>query len=133
MFVKNKVARIIGKIYNGTHWFSDKDAWLLFRAAAFAESIGWTLLISAILYRKLGMPNPDIVISVAGRLHGLFFLMYFLAVLLLTRSMEWKGLRIVFALAAGVPPYGSLVFEKILAKQRKRNRPNVAPPKDYNL
>lgn len=121
------------RLYNGTHWFSDKDAWLLFRAAAFAETIGWTLLIAAILYRNQDLPNPDIFISVAGRLHGLFFMLYFVAVLLLSRSMQWRGYRILFALAAGVPPYGSLVYEKIAAKERKQNPPKVTPPKGYDL
>ena len=120
------------RLYNATHWFSDKEAWLLFRTSAFLETLGWTLLISAIVYRRLEMPNPDIVISIAGRLHGVFFLLYFIALLLLARSMEWKALRIIIALAAGVPPYGSLVFEKYIARLRKATPPKVQPPKDFD-
>lgn len=120
------------KLYNKSHWFSDGEAWFLFRIAAFAEAVGWTLLIGAIAYRRLELPNPDIFVSIAGRVHGLFFVLYFIAVLLLARSMEWKGWRIVFALAAGIPPFGSLLFEKNTARHRKNNPPRVALPKNFN-
>lgn len=123
---------VIVKLYNATHWFSDKDAWMLFRLAAFAEAIGWTLLISAILYRHLSFEHADVFISISGRIHGLFFALYFVAVLLLARSMEWKGWRMLWALGAGVPPYGSLVFEKITAYQRKRNPAVITKPKNYD-
>ena len=36
--------------YNHTHWFTDKEAWFIFRLGAFMEATGWTLLISAIIY-----------------------------------------------------------------------------------
>lgn len=66
----------IKRLYDKTHWFSDADAWMLFRLAAFVEAIGWTLLISAIVSRRLGMSGADIAVSIAGTIHGVFFLCF---------------------------------------------------------
>lgn len=116
-------------LYNKTHWFSDKEAWAIFKLFAFGETLGWTLLIGAITYRAFDLPGYDIAISIAGRIHGMLFVFYFVAVLITVRSMQWGFWRTSIALAAGVPPYTALVFEQIMARHRKAYPPQVAPPK----
>ncbi|MFZ1250757.1 MAG: DUF3817 domain-containing protein [Candidatus Microsaccharimonas sp.] len=118
--------------YNQTHWFTDKEAWWIFRLAAILESVGWALLIGAIIYRRFGLPEYESVISVAGRLHGMFFVAYFGAVLATARSMRWGLCRIGFALVAGIPPFTSLVFEQAMAWHRKKRPVFIAPPKGLN-
>ncbi len=108
----------IARLYNRTHWFSDADAWMLFRLAAFTEAIGWTLLISAIASRRLGM-------------HGVFFLCFFVFLLVTARSMAWGPWRIVAGLAAGNVPYASVVFERIMAWHRRKNPVTVPTPIGY--
>jgi len=118
--------------YNKTHWFTDKEAWWIFRLGAFMEATGWTLLISAIIYRSLGLPEYESFISVAGRLHGIFFVAYFAGVIATARSMQWGIWRIGAALALGVPPFTSLIFEKVMAWHRKKYPVYVEPPKNIN-
>ncbi len=119
-------------VYNKTHWFSDAEAWAIYRFFAIAEAIGWTMLIGAIVYRYFDLPAYEAVVSIAGRLHGIIFSLYFLFVLVTARSMEWGLWRIGGALAAGIPPYTGLVFEQIMAWHRKKYPPNVALPKNYD-
>ena len=117
--------------YDKAHWFSDADAWLLFRLAAFVEAIGWTLLISAIASRRLGMPGADIAVSMAGTVHGVFFLCFFVFLLVTARSMAWGPWRVLGGLAAGNIPYASVVFERIMAWHRRKNPVKVAAPAGY--
>lgn len=120
------------RTYDKMHWFSDKDAWMLFRLFAFIEAIGWTLLISAIIYRRFDMPLADIMVSIAGTLHGLFFTLYFVFAIITARSMMWSFKKVFTALLAGMPPYTALVFEKVVAYQRKKNPRYIAPPPEYD-
>lgn len=124
--------RRIARIYDKSHWFSDTDAWLLFRIAAFTEAVGWTLLISAIVSRKLGMPGADIFVSIAGTLHGVFFLTFFCILLATARSMEWGIWRLSGGLVAGNVPYGSVVFERIIRWHRRRYPRVVSAPVGYD-
>ncbi len=119
-------------VYNQMHWFTDKEAWWIFRLGAFLEAIGWTLLLSAIVYRSFDLPFADAFISVAGRLHGMFFVAYFAAVLATFRSMGWGLWRLGLALAAGVPPFTSLLFEQIMSYHRKKYPADIEPPKNLS-
>lgn len=114
--------------YNKTHWFTDKEAWGIYRLFAFAEAVGWTLLIAAIVYRGFELPYASSMITVAGRIHGMIFVSYFVIVLLTARSMGWGVWRIGGALLAGMPPYTSVVFEQIMAFHRRKKPVYVAPP-----
>lgn len=97
--------------------FSDSEAWMLFRAAAFAEAFGWTCLIIGILYSEhLGQHWP---VAVAGQIHGTLFLIYLAAAALLGPSLRWPLWRSALAVMCSVPPYGSLVYEMVSAFLRK--------------
>ncbi len=115
-------------IYDATHWFTDKEAWGMYRLFAFGEAIGWTLLIGAIAYRGFGLPEADSVIAFCGRIHGILFVFYFLFVLITARSMKWGIWRISGALLAGIPPYTSIIYEQIMAFHRKKRPAYVEPP-----
>lgn len=122
----------IRQVYDCTHWFSDKEAWAIFRLFATLEAVGWTLLIGAIVYRAFDLPGFDIAIGLAGRVHGIFFLLYFLFTLLTARSMGWNIWTLLAALAAGMPPYTSLVFERIMSYMRRKRTHEVALPAGYD-
>lgn len=115
-------------LYNKTHWFTDQEAWGIYRFFAIAEAAGWTLLILAIIYRSMGLPEAPSVISFAGHIHGMLFVFYFLFVLLVARSMEWGIWRIGMAIVAGMPPFGSIIFEQSMSRYRKRQPAYVEPP-----
>jgi len=124
------VLKAMAIVYNKTHWFTDKEAWALFRLFAFGEALGWSLLIGAIIYRHFDMPGYEIAIGLAGRIHGLLFMLYFLFVLVTARSMQWGFYRVAGALLAGMPPYTSLMYEKLMAFHRKKYPAYVVPPTD---
>lgn len=119
-------------LYHKTHWFTDQEAWGIFRFFAILEAVGWTLLILAIAYRAAGLPQAESVVSFAGHIHGIGFGLYFIFVMLVARSMEWGATRIGLAVIAGMPPYGSLVFEQGMAYFRKKQPVYIEPPRGYD-
>lgn len=127
------IVRRLVYVYHKTHWFTDQDAWMLYKLFAFGEAVGWTLLISAIIYRRFDMPLDDIFVSIAGTVHGLLFMLYFVFTLITIRSMEWGVWRTAGALAAGTAPYTSVAYERIMARHRKKYPKYVEPPEDSDL
>lgn len=115
-------------VYDKTHWFTDKEGWAIYRLAAFGETVGWSMLIGAIIYRSFDLPGYEIAIGLAGRFHGILFVLYFIGVLIAARSMGWGLLKITGALLAGIPPYTALVYEQLMAYVRKTKPVYVAPP-----
>jgi integral membrane protein len=93
---------------------------MLFRLAAFAEAAGWTLLISGILSERYIWKTSKIPVLITGQLHGMSFLTYFAAVLVLSPSLNWKLGKTMLATLCGVLPYGSLILEVILAHNFKK-------------
>jgi integral membrane protein len=128
----SSVRKVVANIYHKTHWFTDKEAWMLYRIFAFTEAIGWTLLISAIIYRRFDLPLADIFVSIAGTVHGVFFMLYFTFVLITARSMLWGFWRVLGAIFAGMPPYTSLAYEKLMAYHRTKYPFDVPPPADLD-
>ncbi len=90
--------------------FTDAEAWALFRTAAYGEAIGWTLLIIGIALEHL--TGSHTYVAVAGRIHGMLFVAYMVAVLALYPSLAWSRWKALLALAFSIPPYGSVVFER---------------------
>lgn len=104
--------------YQTSRPFSDSEAWALFRMAAFAEAVGWTLLIIGILCKKLPVSWNQYPVYMAGSVHGTLFLLYIIAVLALASSLQWSVPRTFIAGLCSVPPYGSLLYEMWSSRQR---------------
>ena len=100
--------------------FTEGEAWWLFRAAALAEAVGWTLLIIAVAARYFGWSWQSYAIPIAGRIHGTFFIAYFLVNLAIYTSLRWPRWQFGLGVLAGIPPYGSLIFEQLAARYRRR-------------
>jgi len=101
--------------------FTPDEAWLLFRLAAIAEAGGWTLLIAGILCKRFITPGNDLPVLLAGQVHGIIFVTYLVAAAGLYPSMSWRRPQALVAVLAGVPPYGSLLFEQWAARRRTRS------------
>ncbi|HEY4964574.1 MAG TPA: DUF3817 domain-containing protein [Candidatus Saccharimonadales bacterium] len=99
--------------------FSEPEAWLIYKIAALSEAVGWTFLIAAVLDNKYHLPGQHFVIAIAGQIHGTFFLVYFGILLATYTSLLWSRQKFIVAALAGVPPYGSLVFEQWASYSRK--------------
>jgi integral membrane protein len=106
--------------YRAFRPFTDEEAWMLFKLAAISEAVGWTLLIGGILCERLPVPWHEMPVQLAGRIHGIFFMIYIAAALVLSPSLKWSWFRTIIAGLASVPPYGSLLFELWAARNRRR-------------
>lgn len=111
--------------------FTADEAWWLYRLAAYGEALGWTLLISGLAVQKYLMHGNNDPVLVAGQLHGTLFLIYFAAAIVLYPSLRWSRPQALLAIIAGVPPYGSLVFEQWAARNRSRARLTVTVRNAY--
>jgi integral membrane protein len=109
------------KRYEQFRPFTDSEAWWLFRLAAIGEAVGWSLLILGILFKQYIIIGNDIAVQIAGRIHGMLFLAYIAAVVVLYPSLGWGRGRTIIAGLASVPPYGSLMFEQWAAYGRRRS------------
>ncbi|HVX58795.1 MAG TPA: DUF3817 domain-containing protein [Candidatus Saccharimonadales bacterium] len=108
------------KRYRNFKPFSENEAWGLFRLAALAEAVGWTLLIGGLLIQRYLMHGDNTAVLLAGRVHGTLFLIYATAAVVLAPSQSWSLRRTLVAGVASAPPYGSLMFEQWAAHKRRR-------------
>ena len=99
--------------------FTENEAWGLFRIAALSEAAGWTILLIGLLIRHYNWPGHAYAVPIAGQIHGTIFLVYFGVLLATYTSLRWSRQKFVFAALAGVPPYGSLLFEQWAAYNRR--------------
>lgn len=106
------------QIYHRFKPFSDREAWPLFKVAALAEAVGWTLLIIGIVCKQLPVSWHEIPVAIAGRIHGMLFMVYVMAALAFGSSLGWSISKTLLAGLLSAPPYGSLVFEQWEARRR---------------
>lgn len=99
--------------------FTNREAWMLFKTSAILETIGWTLLITGIVFAHFKWPFYDWILPLAGSIHGIFVIGYMLIVFFAHRSMKWSVLRMLVGEAVSVIPYGALVFEQWAIRHKK--------------
>ena len=102
--------------------FTEAEAWGLFRIAALSEAVGWTLLIAGILINHFKLPGNRFAVPIAGQIHGTIFLIYFGVLIATYSSLRWPRPRFLVAVLAGIPPYGTLVFEQWAAHRRRTTK-----------
>jgi len=100
--------------------FTETEAWTLYRIVALSEAVGWTLLISGIFIRHFKLPGDRIAVPIAGQIHGTIFLIYFGVLVTIYSSLGWSRMKFLIAILAGIPPYGTLIFEQWEARKRRR-------------
>lgn len=101
--------------------FTDSEAWVLFRWSAFLETFGWALLLVGILFQIMKWPGEEWLLPVGGSLHGTFVLGYMFIVFFAHRSFtpKWSMARMCLAELISIVPFGALMFEMWMARQRK--------------
>ncbi|MFI5270458.1 MAG: DUF3817 domain-containing protein [Candidatus Saccharimonadales bacterium] len=105
---------------NNLRFFTENEAWNLFRLAAFGEAIGWTLLISGILFQHFFTPHSNIPVQIVGQVHGTLFILYIVCVIIVHQSLDWNFSKTLFAGLISIPPYGTLAYEQWLAHLRNQ-------------
>lgn len=81
----------------------------LFNIFAKAEAVTWTLLISALVARTLGLEAS--VVTAAGGIHGAVFLGYAVTAALVGVNQRWKVSKTVLAVVLAIVPYATIPFE----------------------
>lgn len=88
----------------------------LYRAVATAEAITWALLLTG-MFLKYVTRTTELGVQVFGMVHGVVFIAYCLTTVLLWLDQRWPLGRLVLGLAAAVPPFATIPFERYAERQ----------------
>lgn len=96
-----------------------------FRTVAVAEAVSWAGLLIAMVF-KYGFDQP-LGVTIMGWIHGMVFTAYVVACLVVFSPLRWRFLDLVLGLAASVPPFGSVVFERWAARRGLLDESDLGP------
>ena len=86
----------------------------LFRFAAIAEAVTWTLLLAGLVLRAtLGL---DLAVTVGGGIHGFVFLAFAAVAVLVSINQRWSFVVTVLAVGSAVVPYATIPVELWLGR-----------------
>lgn len=86
---------------------------LLYRTAAIAEAVTWTLLIAGLVLKYV-TETTDLGVSIAGPVHGFVFLAYGATALLVGVNQRWPLWLVLVGVAAAVVPFATVPLERAL-------------------
>jgi len=105
----------------------------LFRVAAIAEAITWTLLIAALIVRAT--TGFALGVTVAGGIHGFVFLAYGATAVLLAVNQRWHPGVAATAIGSAIVPYATIPVEVWLARSGRLDgqwrREETDDPRDH--
>jgi integral membrane protein len=78
---------------------------------AIAEAVTWSLLLSG-MFLKYVTDTTELGVRVFGMLHGVVFIAYCLATVLVAVDQRWTVRRLLLGLAASVPPFATVLFDR---------------------
>ena len=82
-----------------------------YRVVAIAEAVTWALLLTG-MFLKYVTGTTELGVQVFGMVHGVVFVAYCLSTVLLSVDQKWPLGRLVLGLAAAVPPFATVPFER---------------------
>ena len=88
------------------------------RMAGIAEGISYLLLLFIAMPIKYIAGNPGAVWYI-GWVHGLLFMLFILALVVVKITMEWNFKRTIIAFLAALIPFGTFILDKSLRKEEK--------------
>ena len=91
--------------------FSPPAVATAFRVVAIAEACSWAGLLIGMSFKYLVVGN-EIGVQVFGPIHGALFIGYVVIALLAARTFDWRWPTTLLAVAAGIPPFATLWFER---------------------
>jgi len=83
----------------------------IYRVAATAEAITWALLLVG-MFLKYVTETTELGVSIFGMVHGVVFIAFCLTTVLVWLDQEWPLSRLALGLAAAVPPFATVPFER---------------------
>lgn len=88
----------------------------LFRVAAIAELVTWTLLLAGMVM-EYGFGLGDLPVRIGGGAHGFVFLGYLVVATVVAVNQRWSSGTTVLAWASAIVPYATLPFEAVVARR----------------
>lgn len=82
-----------------------------FRLFALAEAVSWIGLLSGMFFKYV-MVGDDIGVKIFGPIHGIIFIAYVLAAILVRDHLRWNARTLTLALVASIPPLCTILFER---------------------
>ena len=83
----------------------------LFRRLAVAEAITWALLLAG-MFLKYVTETTELGVRVFGMAHGIAFVAYCVATVVVAVDQRWSFRRALAALACAVPPFATVPFDR---------------------
>ncbi|MFW5416704.1 DUF3817 domain-containing protein [Nocardiopsis sp. CNT-189] len=83
-----------------------------FRIIAVVEAVTWVGLLIGMFFKYV-VVGDEIGVKVFGPLHGLAFIVYVVVAAAAWYRLRWGLWTGLLALAASVPPLGTVVFERV--------------------
>jgi integral membrane protein len=81
-----------------------------FRLIALAEAVSWVGLLTGMYFKYLGTPRTEIGVKVFGMAHGLIFIAFVVAGLLVGIAYKWTASTWLLAALASIVPLCSVIF-----------------------
>ena len=81
-----------------------------FRLIAMAEGVTWVGLLIGMYFKYLGTPRTEVGAKVFGMAHGLVFIAFVVAGLLVGIAVKWTLSTWLLALLASIVPLCSVIF-----------------------
>ncbi|MDR7317214.1 DUF3817 domain-containing protein [Brevibacillus nitrificans] len=88
-----------------------------FRVIGIVEGISYLVLLGIAMPLKYWLDVP-VAVKVAGSLHGLFFVLYILALAHVTFQKRWSILKVAGAFIASLLPFGNFVLDARLKREQ---------------
>jgi integral membrane protein len=83
----------------------------LFRAVAVAEAFTWAGLLTGMFLKRV-THTTDLGVQVFGMLHGIAFVAFGVATLVVAVDQQWSRGRTLLGLASAVPPFATIWFDR---------------------
>ncbi|MFC4076219.1 DUF3817 domain-containing protein [Salinithrix halophila] len=99
-----------------------------FRIIGLLEGISFLILLGVAMPLKYAAGLP-MAVTVVGWIHGILFVLYFLALAHAAMALRWSLVRVAGAAVASVLPFGTFVFDARL-RQEQETSPNDKPAVD---
>ncbi|MET3292008.1 UNVERIFIED_CONTAM: integral membrane protein [Brevibacillus sp. OAP136] len=93
-----------------------KTALSRMRLIALIEGLSYLFLLFIAMPLKYFAGFPQVV-TVAGGLHGLFFVLYLIALINVTIADGWKFGRVLFTFVIAFVPFGNFILDSRLRKE----------------
>jgi integral membrane protein len=81
-----------------------------FRLIASAEALSWAGLLIGMCFKYLGTPRTELGVKVFGMAHGLIFIAFVVAGVLVGMAVNWTLATWLLALLASIVPLCSVIF-----------------------